>query len=67
MEASTHDQAPDYVMKPIDPYGHVAKAGQFVMIGGIAGVDPATDQLAGPGALAQARGEELPARTVEAP
>lgn len=32
---------------PIGPYNHIAKAGSFITIGGTAGVDPATSQLAG--------------------
>ncbi|MBI2780236.1 MAG: RidA family protein [Chloroflexi bacterium] len=32
---------------PIGPYSHVARVGQFITIGGTAGVDPATGQLAG--------------------
>ena len=46
---------PDTVMKPIGPYSHVARAGSFISISGTAGVDPATGQLAGPDAYAQAR------------
>jgi 2-iminobutanoate/2-iminopropanoate deaminase len=33
---------------PIGPYNHVAKVGSFITIGGTAGVNPATSQLAGP-------------------
>jgi 2-iminobutanoate/2-iminopropanoate deaminase len=40
---------------PIGPYNHVAKVGQFISIGGIAGVDPATGELAGPDVYAQTR------------
>ena len=43
VETSTPPGAP----KPIGPYNHVAKVGTFVTIGGTAGVDPATGQLAG--------------------
>lgn len=32
---------------PIGPYSHIAKVGQFITIGGTAGFDPATSQLAG--------------------
>jgi 2-iminobutanoate/2-iminopropanoate deaminase len=32
---------------PIGPYNHIAKVGQFITIGGTAGVNPATGQLAG--------------------
>lgn len=39
---------------PIGPYNHIAKVGQFISIGGTAGVDPATGALAGPDGYAQA-------------
>jgi 2-iminobutanoate/2-iminopropanoate deaminase len=32
---------------PIGPYSHVAKVGEHIWIGGTAGVDPSTGQLAG--------------------
>ena len=32
---------------PIGPYNHIAKVGPFITIGGTAGVNPATGQLAG--------------------
>jgi 2-iminobutanoate/2-iminopropanoate deaminase len=32
---------------PIGPYNHVAKVGNLITIGGTAGVDPATGELAG--------------------
>lgn len=40
---------------PIGPYNHVAKVGQHISIGGTAGVDPATGQLAGPDVGSQTR------------
>jgi len=40
---------------PIGPYSHVATVGEFITIGGTAGFDPATGQLAGPGAYLQAK------------
>jgi 2-iminobutanoate/2-iminopropanoate deaminase len=40
---------------PIGPYSHVAKAGPLIAISGTAGVDPATNELAGPDAYSQAR------------
>jgi len=40
---------------PIGPYSHIAKVGQFITIGGTAGVDPATGQLAGPDVHAQTK------------
>jgi 2-iminobutanoate/2-iminopropanoate deaminase len=39
---------PDGVMAPIGPYSHIAKAGGMIFISATAGVDPATQQLAGP-------------------
>ena len=40
---------------PIGPYSHVARAGSFIVIGGVAGVDPTTGDLAGPDVAAQTR------------
>ena len=40
---------------PIGPYSHIAKVGDSITIGGTAGVNPATGQLAGPDAYSQAR------------
>jgi 2-iminobutanoate/2-iminopropanoate deaminase len=40
---------------PIGPYSHVAKVGDFITIGGTAGVDPATGGLAGPDVASQTR------------
>ncbi len=51
VETSTPPNTP----APIGPYSHVAKVGQWISIGGTAGVDPATGQLAGETAFAQAR------------
>lgn len=38
---------------PIGPYSHIAKVGDWITIGGTAGVDPATGLLAGPDAFSQ--------------
>lgn len=40
---------------PIGPYNHVARVGSSITIGGTAGVDPATGQLAGPDVTSQTR------------
>jgi 2-iminobutanoate/2-iminopropanoate deaminase len=40
-------------MTPIGPYSHIAKAGPFIFIGATAGVDPASDELVGPGVASQ--------------
>jgi 2-iminobutanoate/2-iminopropanoate deaminase len=49
VETSTPPNTPT----PIGPYNHVAKAGQFISIGGTAGVNPATGELAGLDVYAQ--------------
>jgi len=46
---------PQNTMTPIGPYSHIAKVGGFITIGGTAGVDPATGNLAGPDVAAQTR------------
>lgn len=46
---------PPHTPTPIGPYNHIAKVGDFIAIGGTAGVDPATGQLAGPDVGAQTR------------
>jgi 2-iminobutanoate/2-iminopropanoate deaminase len=51
VETSTPPNTPT----PIGPYNHVARVGPFLSIGGIAGVDPATGQLAGADVHSQAR------------
>jgi 2-iminobutanoate/2-iminopropanoate deaminase len=38
---------------PIGPYSHIAKVGPFITIGGTAGFDPDSGQLAGPDVAAQ--------------
>ena len=40
---------------PIGPYNHIAKVGQFISIGGTAGVNPATGQLAGSNVYSQSK------------
>lgn len=51
VKTSTPPNTPD----PIGPYNHVAKVGQFISIGGTAGVNPDTGQLAGPDVYAQTK------------
>jgi len=51
VETSTPPNTP----APIGPYNHVAKAGPFLSIGGMAGVNPATGRLAGPDVDTQTR------------
>ena len=47
-------RTPPNTPTPIGPYSHVAKVGQWITIGGTAGFDPATGQLAGPDIGSQA-------------
>lgn len=51
VETSTPPNTPS----PIGPYHHIAKAGPFITIGGLAGVDPKTGQLAGPDVYSQTK------------
>ena len=51
VETSTPENTP----KPIAYYNHIAKVGQFISIGGTAGVNPATGQLAGSDVYSQAK------------
>jgi len=51
VETSTPANTPT----PIGPYNHIAKVGPFITIGGTAGVNPATGQLAGPDVYSQAK------------
>ena len=44
---------PHSTMVPIGPYNHVARAGDLITIGAIAGVDPETGDLAGSDVAAQ--------------
>ena len=53
--AKVETSTPPNTPVPIGPYNHIAKVGQFITIGGTAGVDPATGQLAGPDVQAQTR------------
>lgn len=51
VETSTPANTPT----PIGPYNHIAKVGPFISIGGTAGVDPETGQLAGPDIYSQTK------------
>ena len=52
---SVETSTPPNTPAPIGPYSHIARVGQFITIGGTAGFDPATGQLAGPDVYAQAK------------
>lgn len=51
VEVSTPPNTP----QPIGPYNHIARVGPWITVGGTAGFDPATGQLAGPDVAAQTR------------
>lgn len=51
VETSTPPNTPT----PIGPYNHIARVGPFISIGGTAGVDPATGQLAGADVYSQTK------------
>ncbi|PKN93078.1 MAG: reactive intermediate/imine deaminase [Chloroflexi bacterium HGW-Chloroflexi-6] len=55
MSPSVETSTPANTPNPIGPYHHIAKVGQFISIGGTAGVDPATGQLAGADVYSQTK------------
>ena len=55
MQTRVETLTPPDTPTPIGPYNHVAKVGEHIWIGGTAGVDPATGQLAGSDVAAQTR------------
>ena len=55
MPTKVETSTPPNTPTPIGPYNHIAKVGQFITIGGTAGVNPATGQLAGPDVYAQTK------------
>lgn len=55
MKSRVETLTPPNTPTPIGPYNHIAKVGEQIWIGGTAGVDPATGQLAGADVGAQTR------------
>jgi 2-iminobutanoate/2-iminopropanoate deaminase len=55
MKSRVEILTPPNTPKPIGPYNHIAKVGEHIWIGGTAGVDPATGDLAGADIGAQTR------------
>lgn len=55
MTSRVETLTPPNTPTPIGPYNHIAKVGEHIWIGGTAGVDPATGQLAGADAAAQTK------------
>jgi 2-iminobutanoate/2-iminopropanoate deaminase len=47
MSPKVETSTPPNTPTPIGPYNHIAKVGQFITIGGTAGFDPESGQLAG--------------------
>ncbi len=47
MSPKVETSTPPNTPQPIGPYNHIAKVGPFISIGGTAGVNPETGQLAG--------------------
>ncbi len=55
MTSRVMTSTPPGTPKPIGPYSHISKVGEFITIGGTAGVDPKTGQLAGPDVYSQTK------------
>jgi 2-iminobutanoate/2-iminopropanoate deaminase len=55
MTARVQTLTPPNTPAPIGPYNHIAKVGQHITIGGTAGADLSTGQLAGPDIGSQTR------------
>ena len=55
MKTRVETLTPPNAPRPIGPYNHIAKVGEHISIGGLAGVNPATGQLAGPDIATQTR------------
>ena len=55
MSSRVETFTPPNTPRPIGPYNHIAKVGQFISIGGTAGVNPTTGELAGPDVYSQTK------------
>ena len=55
MSSKVETSTPSDTPHPIGPYSHIAKVGQFISLGGTAGVNPATGELAGPDVYSQTK------------
>ncbi len=44
---------PPDTMVPVGPYNHIGKVGDFITIGGTAGIDPAIGEVAGSDVVSQ--------------
>jgi 2-iminobutanoate/2-iminopropanoate deaminase len=52
---SVHTYTPPGAPAPIGPYNHIARAGDVIVIGGVAGIDPSSGELAGSDVGSQTR------------
>lgn len=55
MTPNVETSTPPHTPQPIGPYNHIARVGQFISIGGTAGVNPITGNLAGTDISSQTR------------
>ncbi len=55
MSGRVETSTPPNTPAPIGPYSHIAKVGSWITIGGTAGVDPASGELAGPDVFSQTK------------
>ena len=55
MSRTVETSTPPGTPAPIGPYSHIAKVGSWITIGGTAGVDPASGELAGPDVFSQTK------------
>lgn len=53
MGQKVQTSTPPNTMTPVGPYSHIAKVGDWISIGGTAGINPATGELAGPDIASQ--------------
>jgi 2-iminobutanoate/2-iminopropanoate deaminase len=55
MSSSVETSTPANTPKPIGPYSHIAKVGEFITVSATAGVNPTSGELAGADAYSQAK------------
>jgi 2-iminobutanoate/2-iminopropanoate deaminase len=55
MSPKVETSTPPNTPHPIGPYNHIAKVGPFISIGGTAGVNPRSEQLAGADVFSQTK------------
>lgn len=55
MSPKVETSTPTNTPTPIGPYNHIAKVGQFISIGGTAGVNPISGKLAGADVYSQTK------------